>query len=203
LTWDDVEAEGLPSADGAMVNSVIAGTPAEKAGLRPGDVIVGFDGQSVRDAQHFMRLIWMAKADTEVLLSLLRQGKPEEIAVRLGDRETVLATADETPAPTAEPAERWLGLSVETSTPRIAERLNTTYRPGVLVVDIDPEGPAYDKGIRAGMVIGEIDHQQIENLEDYHRVVGALADRKKAVSLLVYDRRGNTGYIAVRPEYYP
>ncbi|MFC1475757.1 Do family serine endopeptidase [Candidatus Zixiibacteriota bacterium] len=204
LTWDDVEAEDLPSADGAMVNSVIDGTPAAEAGLRPGDVIVAFDGEPVKDSQHFMRLIWMARADTDVTLSLIRQGEQQEIPVRLGDRETVLATANDTPTPSAaEQTEQWLGLSVETSTPQIAERLNTTYRPGVLVVDVDQDGPAYDKGIRAGMVIGEIDHQVIEDLEDYNRVIGALADRKRAVSLLVYDRRGNTGYIAVRPEYHP
>jgi Do/DeqQ family serine protease len=205
LTWDDVEAEDLPSADGALINSVIAGTPADRAKLKPGDVIVAFDGEKIKDAQHFMRLIWMARADTDVTLSVIRNGQSSEVPVRLGDRETVLASANDNdlPAPSNKRPARWLGLSVETNSPQAADRMNTTYRQGVVVVDIDPDGPAYEKGIRTGMVIGEIDHQVLMDIEDYNRVVGSLAGRKKAVSLLVYDRRGNTGYIAVRPEYNP
>jgi len=202
LTWDDVEAEDLASADGVLINSVIENTPAERAGLRPGDVIVAFDGDPVTDAQHFMRLIWMAKSNTDVALTLVRQGETIEIPVRLGDRadaELVASDAVEPPPPDEE-VERWLGLQVETSSPQMAEQLNTTYRAGVVIVNVDAGGPAYQKGLRPGMIIAEIDHQKISNKQDYLRVVSTMADRKKAVSLLIYDRRGNTGYIAVRPE---
>jgi len=201
ITWDDVEAEGLPSADGVLIDRVFEDTPAREAGLQPGDVIVGFDDVKILDAQHFMRLIWMAKPDAEVKLSVFRRGTPMDVFVRLTDRDKgLLAVTNTVDSTTVEPAERWLGLEVQTCTPQIAERLHTTYQPGVLVVDIDPEGPAYEKGIRPGMIIGEIDHRVIEDIDDYNMVVGSMTDRKKAVSLLVYDRRGNTGYIAVRPE---
>ncbi len=200
LTWDDVEAENLPSAEGVLVNRVFEGTPADNSGLKVGDVIVAFDGEKVKDTQHFMRLVWTAKADAEISLSVIRHGRNKEIPVRLSDRVTGLAGVSG-PAPLlGGTGERWLGLEVETSTPQTANRFQATYRPGVVVVDVDPDGPAFEKGIRSGMIIAEIDHQKIANIEDYARVVGSLAGRRKAVSLLVYDRRGSTGYIAVRPE---
>jgi len=203
LTWDDVEAEDLPSADGVMINAVFEGTPADSAGLKPGDIIVGFDGVKVENAQHFMRLIWTAKSDARVFLTIIRRGQEKEVPVRLGSRAAGLVAVTGQAVPSDHSEERWLGLVVETSTPQAAERVKTTYRPGVLIVDIDPDGPAYEKGIRAGMIIAEINHQKISNIEDYRRVVGFLADRRKAVSVLVYDRRGNTGYIAVRPDSNP
>ncbi len=203
LTWEDVEAENLPSADGVMVNRVFDGMPAQVAGIRPGDVIVEFNGEKVSDAQHFMRLIWMARAGSEIRLGIIRRGQKLEIPVTLVSREEMLAAATDQAEPTTTPEERWLGIEVETSTPQLAERMSSEYQPGVIVLDVDVGGSAYDKGIRPGMIIAEINHQEIRNLSDYNEVVNALADRRKAVSLLVYDRRGNTGYIAVRPEHKP
>lgn len=205
LSWDNVEAEDLSSADGVLVYSVFADTPAEEAGLKPGDVIVGFDGEKVKDAQHFMRLIWLAKSGAEIELEIMRHGDETKLLVRLGDRSQGLAsvTGGRRELPTADLSKEWLGLRVQTSTPQAAERLNTTYQPGVLVVAVDPSGPAYDKGVRTGMIIAEIDHRKVGNLEDYQQVINSLAERKKAVSLLVYDRGGNTGYIAVRPLHNP
>jgi serine protease Do len=101
---------------------------------------------------------------------------------------------------TEESVPQWLGMEVETSTPQAAEQLDADYQPGVLVIAVEPGSPAYEKGIRPGMVIGEIDHQKIATRQDYSRIVSTLAERKKAVSLLVYDQQGNTGYIAIRPE---
>ncbi len=201
LTWDDVEAEDLKSANGVLVNAVFDGTPADDAGLRPGDVIVAFDGEKIIDAQHFMRLIWTAKSDARLVLSVIRQGKDLEIPVKLGDRAVGLSSVNSNRLMQEQPPdERWLGMQVETSTPQAAEQYSTTYKPGALVVDVDLNSPAYEKGIRRGMIIAEIDHQSIGNKSEYNRVVSELADRKKPISLLVYDRRGNTGYIAIRPE---
>jgi serine protease Do len=206
LTWDDVEAENLSSADGVMIDRVFPGMPAQKAGLRPGDVIVGFDDEQVLDSQHFMRLIWMARAGSTVELEILRRGDRLTIPVTLVTREEMLAAAGDggsLPDESDDDITRWLGLEVETSTPQLAAQMESEYQPGVIVTDIDVRGPAYEKGIRPGMIIAEINHQEVRNSSDYAEIVDALADRRKAVSLLVYDRRGQTGYIAVRPEHKP
>lgn len=203
LSWDDVEAEGLASANGVMVNSVIKQTPAEMAGLRVGDVITHLDGQVVEDAQHFMQLVWQARAGATIKLDIVRRGQPMQISVRLGDRTQYLASS-ETGIP-SEPerpvrgASDWLQMEVVTATPDRAEEFGTTFNRGVLVTSIDSSSPAYEKGIRVGMIIAEIDHTEIEDRDDFMRVVERLESRDKPVSMLVYDRRGNTGYFAVRP----
>ena len=204
LSWDDVEAENLPSADGVLINTVYEDTPADSAGLKPGDVILSFNGEKIKDAQHFMRLVWTAKANSAAKLSVLRHGERLDLAVRLGDRARgLVSVAPESAQPVEnEPPEvsAWLGMEVETSTPQSAQQMNTNYEPGVLVTAVEPGSPAHEKGIRPGMIIAEIDHQKIGNRQDFYRVIHSLADQKKAVSLLVYDQRGNTGYIAIRPE---
>ena len=207
LNWDDVEAEGLPSADGVLVNKVFTPSPADSAGLKAGDVIVEFNHEKIKDAQQFMRLVWMAKVNSLITLSVIRHSERLDFPVRLGDREkglAVVASDSSAPAPgngtDEEGSQQWLGMEVETSTPQAAERLNTNFRPGVVVTAVDSESPAFEKGIRPGMIISEIDHQKVAGTKDFSRVIHSLADRKKAVSLLVYDQRGNTGYIAIRPE---
>ncbi|MEW5876200.1 MAG: Do family serine endopeptidase [Candidatus Zixiibacteriota bacterium] len=201
LEWDDVEAEGLQSADGVIVNRVIEKTPAEAAGLRVGDVILKLNGTRVQDAQHFMQLIWQAKVGANVHLDVLRRGSNLAFDVRLGDRNAYLATAEQqTDMPAARPNEPLLGLEVVTSTPERAEEYGVVFNPGVIVTEVDEASHAYEKGIRVGNIIGEIDHVAIKNRADFVDVAAKASAGGKPVSLLVYDRRGSTGYFAVRPE---
>jgi serine protease Do len=199
LTWDDAEAEGLKSADGVVINRVIPDTPAEKAGLRVGDVITAIDGKRVDDAQGFMQIIWQSRVGSIVRLDVQRRGTPQTVSVTLDDRSKyqVSAGPDETAPPAKAP--QWLGMEVATATQDLADEYGTEFHPGVVVTDVDRTGPAYDKAIRVGMIIAEIDHTEIRNRADYLEVVKRLSDVTRPVSLLVYDRRGNTGYIAIRP----
>jgi serine protease Do len=201
LEWDDVEAEGLQSADGVIINRVIEKTPAEQAGLRVGDVILKLDGTPVQDAQHFMQLIWQAKVGATVHLDVLRQGSKQAIDVRLGDRSEYLATAESnTSLPARNADEPLLGLEVVTATPERAEEYGVVFNPGVIVTEVDEASHAYEKGLRVGNIIGEIDHVVIKNRADFVDVATKATTEGKPVSLLIYDRRGGTGYFAVRPD---
>jgi Do/DeqQ family serine protease len=199
LTWDDVEAEGLESADGVMVNRVIEDTPAERSGLRVGDVILALGGDPVQDAQHFMQLIWQARAGSSVRLDVLRRGNRRTIDVVLDDRNKVFASSSSSVPGQGSSSDRWMGMEVITATPETAERYAAEFTPGVIVTDIGETSPAYEKGIRVGMTIAEIDHSKIRNHSEYMAVVERLSENPRPVSLLVYDRNGNTGYFAVRP----
>ena len=200
LTWDDVEAEGLKSAEGVVINRVIPDTPAEKAGLRVGDVITAVDGKRVEDAQSFMQIIWQTRVGSVVRLDVQRRGTPQAVSVTLDDRSKYQASADSGDLTPATKPPQWLGLEVATATQELADEYGSEFHPGVIVTEVDRTGPAYDKGIRIGMVISEINHSEIRNRTDYLEVVKRLGDVSRPVSLLVFDRRGNTGYIAVRPE---
>lgn len=199
LTWDDVDAEDLESADGVIINRVLPETPASRSQLRVGDVILKVDGEKINDSQHFMRSIWRARAGAVINIDLLRDGAPKNVSVTLGDRDAyqqASVTEDETP--TTRTDMMWLGMEVVTATPENTDEFGTEYNPGVLVSDIDPSGPAYDKGIRVGMIISEVDHEPVRTRAEFEDVALRKAD-EKAVSFLVYDQRGRTGYISLRP----
>ena len=202
LTWDDVEAEGLKSADGAIINRVLANTPADRAQLKVGDIVLAVDGNKVEDAQTFMRAIWKAHSGSTVKLDLIRRGESKAVYVTLSDRnaQQASATQDDDAPVEAGDSTMWLGLSVRTATPDLASEFGTEYHPGVIVDGVDLTGPAYDKGIREGMIIAEIDHKPIRTVADFEEVAAQSEGINRAVSLLVYDARGRTGYIAVRPE---
>lgn len=203
LQWDDVEALGLQSADGIIINSVIEKTPAEQAGLRAGDVVLKLDGTRVRDAQHFMQLIWKANVGATVKLDLVRRGSQLSLDVRLGDRSEFLASAgsrSNLPGTPEQENSKYLGMEVVTATPERAEEYGVVFNPGVIVTEIDETSHAYEKGIRVGMIISEIDHTSIRNRADFAEAASRANEDRKPVSLLVYDRRGGTGYFAVRPD---
>jgi len=200
VSSDEAEAEGLKSIDGAIIDEVIKNTPAEKAELKPGDVILTVNDEKITDSQHFMRTIWRARAGTTVQLGLLRHGEPRNVAVTLVDRELALqASAQSKTTAPGQAESMWLGVDVATGTPELADQYGSEFRPGVIVTDIDPAGPAYEKGIRVGMIIAEINHNPVRSRGEYERMVAQLGDQTRAVSLLVYDQKGQTGYIAVRP----
>jgi serine protease Do len=204
LTWDDVEAEGLKTADGVIIDRVIEGTPAQQAGLRVGDVILSLDGHEIHDAPHFMQLIWQARAGATVDLDLLRRGREKSLSVTLGDRDVDFAstTEDEDTGRRSrpDPETEWLGMNVSTATAELCDQMGTEFHRGVIVTEIDRTGPAYEKGIRVGVIISEIGHEPIVNLREYKDTVTSLTSGSRAISLLIYDQRGQTGYIAVRPK---
>jgi Do/DeqQ family serine protease len=202
LSWDDVEAEGLSSADGVIVDRVIAGTPAEQAGLRVGDVILSVDGAKVNDAQHFMQKIWQARAGATISLGLLRRGHERTVDVTLGDRNIQFAASQQNPDGGSSALEpMWLGMNVSTATAELADQYGSEYHPGVIVTGIDPDGPAYEKGIRVGMIIAEIDQAAIRDHDEFQDAIARLEGETRAVSLLVFQQNGQTGYITVRPEW--
>jgi len=134
-----------------------------------------------------------------VNMDVLRGGEAKNISVTLGDRDAYQqASVTEDERPMSEPEMLWLGMDVATATPDLAEEYGTNYNPGVIVTDIDASGPAYDKGIRVGMIIGEVDHEPIRSRAEFEDVATRKAG-EKAVSFLVYDQEGRTGYISLRP----
>ncbi|MEW5701761.1 MAG: Do family serine endopeptidase [Candidatus Zixiibacteriota bacterium] len=200
VSWDDAEAEGLETAEGAIIDRVMDDTPAQRAELKPGDVIVTVNDEKITDTQQFMRLIWQARAGTTVRLGVLRNGRPQTFAVTLEDRDRALRASSESDEPAPSSAETlWLGIEVTTATPQLAVQYESEFHPGVLVTDIDAAGPAYEKGIRIGMIIAEINHEPIRSRGEYEEKVAQIGDQTKAVSLLVYGQQGQTAYIAVRP----
>src|SRR6266496_2658687 len=197
VTSDVAESLGLSDTKGVIVTSVRPGSGAEKAGIRRGDVITALNETPVRETNAFRNQIAGFGPGAEVTLTVIRDNREQKIRATLGEFTDETAQAEqqgnqEGPASTAK-----LGLGVEPITPEIAAQLNL--RPGtqgVVVVNVDPAGPAAEAGITRGDVIEEVNRQPIRSADDLRAAIARSGNRP---ALFLLNRRGETIYLTIRP----
>jgi serine protease Do len=182
----------LKETKGVLIADVEKDSPAQKAGLKRGDVVVAIDGKEVKDAHTLSRLVAGTAPDTEVAMDIVRDGKEKAVKVKIG----TMAQAGEEVKPEQEKT-AW-GLSVEDLTPQLAESLGLdTGERGVVVSDIEPGSPAAEAGLRQGDLIKEVNRRPIQNLDDYTRTTEK-AKKGESVVLLI-KRGGSTLYVVLKP----
>jgi len=164
---------------GALVTEVFGGSPAAKAGLRRGDVIVKFDDEKIDDPFDLSVAVGQTKPGKKSTVKILRGGDEMEISVEIGDQEgTPLATKEEGKSETWSPgkADR-LGLVVKQITPQDARRLDVpdNFR-GVVVGRVEPGSPVERADVRSGDVVLEVNGAKIQSVEDYRKAVKGLEE---------------------------
>jgi serine protease Do len=190
LTPPLAQAFELSDSDGAVVTSVVEGSPAMKAGLRAGDVIVEYDGRRLAGFSDLPRLVATTPVGKEVTLVIIRDGK----------RVTLTATIArlEEPAPVAmagEDTQSSLGLAGQTLTPELARELGLQEEHGVVIRGVKNGSPAAKAGIRPGDVIVEVNRKRIANVQDMRR---ELEEQPEGVpTLMLVRRNGRSIYVAV------
>ncbi|MBI1993984.1 MAG: DegQ family serine endoprotease, partial [Deltaproteobacteria bacterium] len=190
VTPDIAESLGMDKSRGALVASVSKDGPAERAGVKVGDVIVEFDGKEIRDSNDLPIVVARTPVDRKVRLKVLRDKKEVMLTVAVGELkdEEVVASAKE---------KGELGLTVQRLTPQIAESLGLDRAEGVVITAVEPGSPGDDAGLRRSDVILEIDRKPVRNLADYRKVI---AESKKGKGILFLVRRGeNTLFLALKP----
>ena len=187
----------LPAARGAIVNSVQSGGPAEKAGIKMGDVITTFNGTAVIDNNNLRNLVASTQPGTEVTLTVLRDSREQKITVKLGELPARAGTQDRQDGDQGAADTGKYGLTVEPLTPDIATRLGLKATDqGMVVSQVDPNGPAADAGIQQSDVIQEVNRQPVRNAGEF----GAALERSGArPALVLVNRRGRTVYLTLRP----
>jgi serine protease Do len=183
----------IDTTEGVLVADVSKGSPAAKAGLKRGDVIVSFNGHAVQSPGQLRNTVAMTAPGTKAPVQVLRDNKKRELTIELGElpKEST-ARAGEEPEPPAAPAR--LGFSVQNLTPALARQFGYDGTEGVVVTQVDPGSRAYEAGIRRGMVIREVNHQEVNNTQEFRQAVRR-AERDKQVLLLVQSQQA-TAYIA-------
>ena len=155
VTEDLAESFGLKEPKGALVAEVIADSPAEKAGIKRGDIILTFDGHEVDAINDLPRLVAATPAGKEVRLSIFRNGKTIEVTATVGklqeereETETAGASSDR------------LGLNVADVTPEVAQRYGLQAGKGALITGVDPAGPAAASNLHPGDLILEVNGRE-------------------------------------------
>ena len=182
VTPEFAEAFKLEEARGALVSQVIAETPAAKAGIERGDVIVDFDGKPINEWRDLPIVVASTPVETEAKVTVIRDGKKKKLHVTIGRLEDDVQMASAQPK--EEGAEAY-GLRAQDLTPALADQLGLSEADGVIVTDVDPSGPAAESGIRRGDIIVEVDRKAIKNARELSKKLEA---SKKSVLVLV--RRG-------------
>src|SRR6184192_450457 len=161
------------SGSGITISNVVAGSPAEQAGLKVGDTITTVDGRPVKNGDDLVGDIASRKSGAKVTLGVIRNGKKQDITVTVADRAKLFASRlgeEEDGSDSSTPKESKLGLSVRAVTPDIADRLDIPAGKGVIVQDVKPGSFADDVSLSRGDVILEINKQAVNNEDDFTRV---------------------------------
>ena len=193
LTQNLAKSFGLKQAKGALVSSVAEDSPAERAGIKQGDVIVAYQGNPIEDPAVLQREVTRTPVGTKATLKVIRDGREQEVTATIGEQsETAkVASAD------SSMENALAGVEVQSLDLQTARELGLHGKvQGVVVVNVEPDSLADRAGLAQGDVIKEINRQPIKSVRDYERVASNL--KKDESVLLLINRRGTALFITVK-----
>ena len=191
VTPEIAESLGMDKGYGALVANVSKDGPAEKAGVKVGDVIIEFDGNPVKDSGDLPIIVARTAVEKKVRMKVLRDKKEVVLSVAVGELkdQEVVASA---------PEKGELGLTVQRLTPQMAESLGLEKLEGVVVTAVESGSAAEESGIRRGDVILEVDRRTVRNMDEYKKAVAGV---RKGRGVLFLVRRGeSTLFLALKPQ---
>jgi serine protease Do len=180
----------LKEKKGALVSQVVSGSPAEKAGIEQGDIILEFDGKEVSDSKDLPRIVASTPVDKTVILKVSRNGKITDRQVKVGEMEEKVEV-------TKAPSHKSLGITVQNLTPEIAKGLGLKKETGVVVTRVEPGSAAADAGIQTGDVIREVNRKPIKDVEEFSQKVEKAKGQNNVLFLI--QRGQNNLFAAVTP----
>ncbi|MBI4522278.1 MAG: DegQ family serine endoprotease [Deltaproteobacteria bacterium] len=190
VTPEIAESLGMETARGALVADVVAGSPAERGGIKVRDVIVDYSGKPIKDSSDLSLMVARTRVGTRVNITVWRDKR------QLSLTATITELEEEEVAASAPEREKDFGLTVQNVTPEIAQALGVKQPQGVVITAVDRGSPADDAGLRRGDVILEIGRETIRNLAQYRHAIAGL---KKGESYLFLVQRGQTtSFVALR-----
>jgi serine protease Do len=190
ITPDLARAMDLEDRRGALVAAVMSGSPAEKAGIRRGDVIVRFDDKAVGEARDLSAMVARSSVGKETNVGVIRNGEEMQLPVKVGQ----LKSREPKIEASAEPARGKWGFRMQDVTPLVAEQLGLEADEGVAVVDVEHGSPAHEAGIRRGDVILEVNRQEVKSVEDLKEAIEGAKDQD---SLLLLVERDDDSFFVV------
>lgn len=190
------EYHGLAEAKGVYVVRAIEGDPAYAAGIRSGDVITHINGERINDTRDLTFKIAATKAGDKVRISVLREGKKREFTVKVAKRSENLAQRDagKSDDTTASGTDD-LGFSLQNLDEALAERMGLSRKNGVLVAEVEAKSTAGRAGFRKGDILSEINHNKINTVEEYKKILKKI-NKDERLQFLV-QRRGQFLVISI------
>ncbi len=180
----------VKASKGALVTDLTRGGPAEKGGIRRGDVLVSMDGNTIESANDLRNRIAATRVGKKVEIALLRKG--EKLTV-----QPVVESYKVSSRTSAAEPENKLALEVKEISILEARKRRLNSREGLIVTKVDPLGPAGRSGLEAGDIIHQIDQQVIRGLKEYNRMLEKIQPGQETILLVRDGRTGELGYITM------
>lgn len=191
ITRELAETFELSSEEGALVADVMEDSPAKKAGIKRGDVIVEFDGERIGKMRELPAVVAATPVGKEVKIRILRDGKEKVLTAKIDRLKDEVEEAEKDRM-------KDLGMSVQEITPELARQLDLKTTDGVLVTMVERGSPADRGGLRRGDVVLQINRKDIGGIDDYRKQVRRL--KKGDTALFLMARGSNTFYVTIRVE---
>jgi serine protease Do len=201
VTSDLAEEFGVKDLKGALVSGVMKGSPAEKAGIKQGDVILEYNGKVVEDTGHLRNMVSQTPKGTKVAVKVLRKKKEMTVEAVIAELPKKLSEpgAEEETGEGPEESNALSGVTVRELSPDLAKRFGLGEgESGVVVTRIDPGSKAAEAGVRPGDMILQINQQDIAGLDDYRAAVEKLKSDERI--LLLIRRKSQDLFLTIRPE---
>jgi serine protease Do len=196
------KALNLKTTEGSLVGDVTSGAPADKAGIKRGDIITSFNGTKVTGSTQLRNLVAEAKPGSSAKVQLLRDGKENEVTVTLGERPKELSASrngdedEEDNGSDEEQSSQKLGLAVQSLTSDLAKQLKYEGDHGVLISSVTPGSAAEEAGLQRGDLIKEVNRKTVSSVADFKVAVKSIG--KGDTAALLVRRGANTFYVALQ-----
>jgi len=182
-------AESLGVKEGVIIAQIMPGSPADKGGLKVGDVVVEVDGQKVSEVRELQFKIMRTEPGKEIDLKVIREGKEVSLKIKVGEMPEDRQIGE------LEEGQADLGLALRELTPEEERRLGVK---GVLVVRVAPNSLAMQSGIVSGDVILQVGNKPVSNVREFQQSIDALRQAGRESALLLIRRRGNNLFLVLR-----
>jgi serine protease Do len=191
IMFDQVENPAITrvygSGSGVTISSVVAGSPADQAGLKVGDTITSIEGKKVSKGAELVGDIAARKPGSKVQVGFVRNGKDQNATVTIADRAKLFAARlgeDQESDDSSTPKQSKFGVTVRKITPEMAERLDIPSGKGVIVQDVKPGSFAEDINLGRGDIILEINKQPVNSDDEFGRIESSLKSGQDVVFLV-------------------
>jgi serine protease Do len=203
VTADLAEEFGVKDLKGALVSGVMKGSPAEKSGIRQGDVILQYDDKMVEDTGHLRNMVSQTPIGSTVKIKLLRQKKEIVVEVKIAELTKKLAESSIEEKSSGEMPEEessiLSGLVARELTPELAKHYGyDESEKGIIVVKVDTSSRIYEAGIRPGDIILQLNQKNVPTLEEFNKIASRIKTNERI--LLLLRRKGQDLFVTVKPE---
>ncbi|MDZ4383359.1 MAG: PDZ domain-containing protein, partial [Thermodesulfovibrionia bacterium] len=195
ITPDLAKEFGLKNGKGAVVNDILKGSPAEKAGLKRGDVILEVNGKTVNDAESLRNIVAQREIGSHITIKIIREGKPISLTAKVSELPMEMQeTSIEKSEKEMDEENVFAGFTVIALSQEIAKQLGLSRdEKGVVIIKVESDSAAEEAGLKKGDVIQEINKRTVTNLRDFNNIVSRV---KEGDSILLFINRGERKFYA-------